>query len=762
MAQLGIRMEYMEPEGLEDEGTSPDKLGDIVKKLEEWKGFSLALAAVGREKRLEIHDAAHGGLLAWTPLQNSVSDDLLEVPMGDIQVYRVFARACDPVTGAPPHTTPQGNTRGKNRTQTEGDDDADDKWAKDSKATAPPENTSKTTSSQIPPKKVKPSQDEEEDIPGAPLDKSPTTAAQGVEPKSSGKPEGTEHSGYVYSAPLCGLFTYPPELIDELAAFASRHHLDLLPINEMILATHLWMDIQASPNLALETFAETGQSPAPVPNISLACMILLYGHWLKWTHLMQLDEHPHPFRWMQKAFLADFWEEQLGPADLDQEKIKALMEGVGTTVPAMDMSYRVRIFPCCMPGASSGHLHNLAGDEGPSRTALALTGLPDVNLMGLQSYELPTQWIANHQLKTVLWPRSLDNLIPSSPRFEYPEEQAPKTGKPKTMAPTWSSVTGARGCWGFAPMPFPTVPPIPGPVIVKGKKVMAPADYREFLRQTRIHYFKAACFIHARGPCDLTVDLYGRLTPVGMLPLTAADMSMSVPRTFCFSNFAGCRYLGPLRAMEGLWGEWIKEEQKKIQWKSPAGRVDSEAYDELLTLWTAIPQVCHSLWYTGLEQLKFAKREGATTEALLVFLGQCLYWDARDRACIAYMGTRVMNGSIPSGNELSYKLPTALGRCLGIDTGLLPKDTPNLWNEKYVPLAGDKLAGVALDISKLLDHLQEFQGMDLATWPARSREAAILEMRDLWQKVSRGMKKVGAGQDEWLKEWKSLANQYGR
>jgi hypothetical protein len=34
--------------------------------------------------------------------------------------------------------------------------------------------------------------------------------------------DADEPSGYVYSAPLCGLLTYPPELIIELKRFATR------------------------------------------------------------------------------------------------------------------------------------------------------------------------------------------------------------------------------------------------------------------------------------------------------------------------------------------------------------------------------------------------------------------------------------------------------------------------------------------------------------------------------------------------------------
>ncbi|KAH0491424.1 hypothetical protein TgHK011_002857 [Trichoderma gracile] len=166
--------------------------------------------------------------------------------------------------------------------------------------------------------------------------------------------DADEPSGYVYSAPLCGLLTYPPELIAELKKLAMTSWRELLPINQVILATHLWIDIQDSEDLELEKFAKSksSQPTAAVPNVRLGDMILHFGHWHGWTDYLGLSEHPHPFRFTQRACATDLVEQQRGTStyDLDEEKIKNPMLQVGTTIPGVDANERIRIFPCCMPG----------------------------------------------------------------------------------------------------------------------------------------------------------------------------------------------------------------------------------------------------------------------------------------------------------------------------------------------------------------------------------------------------------------------------
>ncbi|KAH0491434.1 hypothetical protein TgHK011_002867 [Trichoderma gracile] len=692
-------MEHREPEGLIEEAAPPTRPGAMIKKLEEWKGFSLVLAAVGQEKRLEIRDDAYGGLLAWTPLQGDVTENLLEVPMGEATVYRVSVRACNLATGRSAGIASQNNKR----VQTQDDAEADDEKTMDSKATATSKTTPDATASQ-PSSKAKTCYDEDEDTSRTPWTCSLTMAVQGVKLTS--------------------------KLITALLDFASDQFLDLLPINEMILATHLWMDIQASSNLAMDTSAEPGQDHSPVPNISLARMILHFGHWLKRTHLMQLDEYPHPVQWMQNACRGDLDEEdELNTAkinNLDEERIKALIDRVGTTVPGVDTSFRVRLSPCCMPGASGSHVHTSVGFVPPSRIALALTGLPDIHFMGSQSYERPTPWIAGYQLKTVSWPRSLDNLLDSLPRYKFPETQAQRTMRPKSMAPTWSSVTGVRGCWGFAPMSLPMAPAVPGPCAVR--------ETTPTSRPPRIQ------------------------TKAGMPPLTAADLYMPMPNPLLIPALMDYKG-GPTGEVKEVISPEFPNEQG---WKSPTGKVGSEAYDELLALWTAIPQGHHPLWYAGLKKLKAARRKDATMEDPLLFVEHVIERAQQDKDVILGTMGPALEGHFPSGKDLFYELLSAFGRCLGIDAGKVPKDTPDIWTDIYLPLANEELVPVALLIQLLLEHFQACQGMDLATCPAAKKEIAMLEVQFLWGSIVRGMIKAGAWEHGWLGEWQEMADRYGR
>lgn len=67
----------------------------------------------------------------------------------------------------------------------------------------------------------------------------------------------------------------------------------------------------------------------------------------------------------------DLIDQQLGTSihELDEGKIRDLMQMVGTTIRGVDVYERVRVFPCCMPGSKAPHLHNLVGNEKRSKIA---------------------------------------------------------------------------------------------------------------------------------------------------------------------------------------------------------------------------------------------------------------------------------------------------------------------------------------------------------------------------------------------------------
>jgi hypothetical protein len=254
---------------------------------------------------------------------------------------------------------------------------------------------------------------------------------------------------------------------------------------------------------------------------------------------MSLAEHPHPFRWTQRAYFTDFIEQQLGTStySLDEEKVKNLMLQVGTTIPGVDSSERVRIFPCCMPGSKGPHLHNLHGHEKPSKIALALTGLPDIKLMGLDSYAHPHDMLEGYKTRLAFKPRSLKHLLLVSGPLQSSQKHANKSDL--KMAPLWSTVTGARGCWGFLGGSAPSGPP-PIPIqrqsILHLEDELPPAKYRTYMHQARVHYDKVASYVHATGIADMRINKNWFLTPHGMLPITEDDLLRAVPTAWSIST----------------------------------------------------------------------------------------------------------------------------------------------------------------------------------------------------------------------------------
>lgn len=533
------------------------------------------------------------------------------------------------------------------------DDDAEDKWTSDSNTTATSDNRPAATASQSFWKRVKSSHRLDEGVSSTSSKKNTGEAAQSTgqaKTTSTGKPEGTEPSGYVYSAPLCGLLTYPPRLISALQDFASKFPSDLLPINQMILATHLWMDIRNSPKFA------SRQSTDPIPDIPLACMILYYGHWLRWTHEMQLAEHPHPFPWVEKACATDLKAMRFdtGDDDLDQEEIQALMALVSAAVPGVHMLDRVRISPCCMPEAG-----NCGHELKPSKISLALSGVPDIHLMGLRTYDHANGRIGDNKFTSVSWPQFLDYLLYHPPIYKYPFAPHHRLEACRFMPQTWGTVTGAKGCWGFAVKPLPDVPtePIDGSEkLVQLKALLSPDDYKLYIHQSRIHHEKTLNYIRDTGPCAFTTNANGWLRPSGMPPLTRADLTRPAPvaLTLGLPPLPLARnVINPNETAGATIGQVAQSEEDPDmrQWKSPAGKVDSEAFDELLALWTAIPQGCHFAWYRGLELLKGSTREGVTTEDLLLFMNQLMERVRRDTGFIADIMSKALEGSVPGGEE---------------------------------------------------------------------------------------------------------------
>ncbi|OTA02803.1 hypothetical protein A9Z42_0032350 [Trichoderma parareesei] len=251
-----------------------------------------------------------------------------------------------------------------------------------------------------------------------------------------------------------------------------------------------------------------------------------------------------------------------------------------------------------------------------------------------------------------------------------------------------------------------------------------------------------------------------------MPPLTKADLTRPAPVALTLElppRPLARNVINPKETVGATLGKVAQSEEdpNMRQWKSPAGKVGSEAFDELLALWTAIPQGCHFAWYRGLELLKGSTREGVTTEDLLLFMNQLMERVRRDTGFIADIMSKALEGSVPGGEELSHKLPKALARCLGIAVEKQAENSTDIWNTTCIPLAEGRREEAILDISELLDNLQRLQRMVSAETSAHIRDRKAKQIMCLWKMIQKAMVEVGAEGDKWLVDWKKLAAQYG-
>ncbi|KAL7814483.1 hypothetical protein V8C26DRAFT_421419 [Trichoderma gracile] len=200
-------------------------------------------------------------------------------------------------------------------------------------------------------------------------------------------------SGFRYQAALVEALEYPEELLSMLQDFASLYPNDILPLRTLLLACHLWADITGHRKLFLERFFEKREdqgSVPQVPDIPLAVCLVYYSHWLKWTQWMGLSEFPHPFRFMSQAVKSDMDKEAIGinPDSIDQARVFALIAKAKSRIPLVEASHRIEIMPCYMPGSTMPPMFGPMAIR-PEQVPLALTGLPDVQYLGLNSYVRP-------------------------------------------------------------------------------------------------------------------------------------------------------------------------------------------------------------------------------------------------------------------------------------------------------------------------------------------------------------------------------------
>ncbi|KAL7904657.1 hypothetical protein GGI35DRAFT_489535 [Trichoderma velutinum] len=200
-------------------------------------------------------------------------------------------------------------------------------------------------------------------------------------------------TGFVYRAALTDAFEYPPELIRLLKQFARRYPTDFLPLRLMLLACHLWFDIMTHPDLQLEWFMwerEGGDKEGfdEIPEVSLAVFIVYFAHWLSWTESTGLSEHPHPFRFVSKAYESDKAHGGLAVYEdhFPQYRVIALMHQVISRIPNVSIDMRIDVFPCQIPGTKMPPMYHSSILRCPHPISLALTGLPHMGYLGFPNY----------------------------------------------------------------------------------------------------------------------------------------------------------------------------------------------------------------------------------------------------------------------------------------------------------------------------------------------------------------------------------------
>ncbi|KAL6886671.1 hypothetical protein HDV57DRAFT_491070 [Trichoderma longibrachiatum] len=139
--------------------------------------------------------------------------------------------------------------------------------------------------------------------------------------------------------------------------------------------------------------------------------------------------------------------------------------------------------------------------------------------------------VPGSQMKEVFWPQSLRHHLLDRPPVTS-SQGSPQKSKFEMAAP-WSTVTGARGCWGF---PHNSTPTAPAPVLLEQQTIVrledcisSPAKYRIFINQSRAHYDKAAAYMRKTGITTMRVDADGWWTPIRRPLLTVADLKPEVP-----------------------------------------------------------------------------------------------------------------------------------------------------------------------------------------------------------------------------------------
>ncbi|KAL6816605.1 hypothetical protein J3E69DRAFT_99299 [Trichoderma sp. SZMC 28015] len=257
--------------------------------------------------------------------------------------------------------------------------------------------------------------------------------------------ERSQPSGFVYRAPLIEALIYPEELLEVLRQFASRYPFDILVMRNMKLALHLWADIINDKDYQLEpAFTDSCTNETildPITRISLAKFLVYYSHLIKWPRAMKLAEFLHPFRFVKKASATDV--SYLGQDlivnddDIDEDRVLELMTHITSSCPTVGVNDRVTIYPCMLPGTDIPALSRLRCPY-PNRIEIALTGLENVEFMGLPRYVQRPDAPDRAIMAKIMIPASLNDLL-QNPLTEPVDFEGTQIFKRRPVFPAWKA-----------------------------------------------------------------------------------------------------------------------------------------------------------------------------------------------------------------------------------------------------------------------------------------------------------------------------------
>ncbi|UKZ76818.1 hypothetical protein TrVFT333_004532 [Trichoderma virens FT-333] len=473
-----------------------------------------------------------------------------------------------------------------------------------------------------------------------------------------------------------------------------------------------WMQVRRSEGGAYQA----------VPEIFLAAGIVYTPHYLRFPEYMGLSEFPHPFRFIYRALETDqaYLGESIKMTDIDQGLVMDLMKKVTSRIPGLSALDVMKIKPWMMPGSKMPPMFG-EGVYPIDKVQLALTGLENVRLYGLDDYGRPAESKGNTPLMErarnpsigmvkILRPKYVNETTPLQGRpVPMPTVSSPGLFlPPDCMFPLWKQ-NKARGSadpvsmhsvspsqWTIAPMGWTEWDCqlenyVPGPAMC-ARAEAARRHYEQLTEEGYIAVLKSDMIV---GPNLLWM-------PRDWEPVKLADITRAPPRVIFGPESR--RYSRTPSEPRHRSVSYAPEGDE-----SPALVVipDSPNYGPLLEAWSKVPERAHWAWKDGLERLK-ALPVGGRSDSILRQLKSDTYGEeVKDHKIIQERLGAITELTGVSDQDITVTLPEAFGRMLGLAPATGP--LPDLWSLHYLSQArkDKERQPEALLISSILGYLKD-------------------------------------------------------